>query len=307
MKKVGYFIATSLLIGMPVAAAAQHPTWDDIESKRAAEEAEMKRQMEMRRRMEDRRDQMEKGVKPGAKPEAAPVKVWLESQLPGRERRLLAPAPEVRQKYEAFLRGPDTGLFKIIALGGPTVSVSGTQSGGVFVPIRGGGSFYSFSKHRHDADEWAQLRLFRGQLQSGRTLQEKLVPFGERMTTVRFTPDGLTAFVSLGDVPLENVGLQTSGVGFLSSLTPPTEFAELEELTRRLAAGVKDGPFSYVSSLPVNPDATFALRSVLYKQADLLIAFRVVRQDDDGSLHILWKQLKSYSPPSLKGKPQRKS
>jgi hypothetical protein len=306
MKRAGYFGAISLLLILPAAASAQRMTTEELEARRAAAEAEYKRQQEERRRMEERREQMERGVKAGAKPVAAAVPLRLESQLSGREKRLLAPHPDERLKYEAFLRGPGTGLFRLIALSGPTVS-AGAQASSPVIPIRGGGSFYSFSKRRHEADEWAQVRLREGLLQTGVTLQERVVPFGGgETTTIRFIPDGLTAFGALGALPLAEVGVQTPGVGFLDRLAPPTEHAELDGLARRLAAGVRDGEFFYAASLPVKTDVTFALRSVLYKQADVLVAFRVVRRDEDGSLHVLWKQLKSYPAPSLKGKPPKR-
>src|SRR5205814_78240 len=99
---------------------------------------------------------------------------------------------------------------------------------------------------------------------------------------------------------------ETPGVEFLNNLTPPSDSADLAGLVKKLDEGIRVGTFIYRSSLPVSLDTTCVLRSVLYKKADILVAFRVVRQDTDGSLHILWKQLKNFSPPNLKGRPPKK-
>ena len=40
-------------------------------------------------------------------------------------------------------------------------------------------------------------------------------------------------------------------------------------------------------------------RSISYDHSDVLVAFRVVRKDFDGSVVLLWKILKKYSKPGL--------
>lgn len=47
-------------------------------------------------------------------------------------------------------------------------------------------------------------------------------------------------------------------------------------------------------------DNTYVLRSATFGKADILVAFRVIREDADGSLHILWKKIASYPVPKLK-------
>lgn len=306
MKFTSCLIVIVTWLSLSAVGFAQPPSWVDLEARRAAEEREARRQQEERRQMEARRERMEKGMKAVAAAEREPVTLWLESQLPGREKKALAASAEDQKKYEAFLRRPGTGLFKLVAVGSRTVSVDGLQTHSGGVPIRGGGAYYSFTKHRHDADEWAQIKLRQGRLETGISPQETIVRLNsELMSTIRYTPDGLTAFVTLSNVPLENVELQTPGVQFLSDLAAPTEYAELSVLTRRLQEGFRAGDFTYTSSLPANLDTTFVLRSVLYKKADLLITGRIIRQDADGSLHILWRQLKSSPAPTLKGKPSK--
>jgi hypothetical protein len=45
------------------------------------------------------------------------------------------------------------------------------------------------------------------------------------------------------------------------------------------------------------------VRSVDYGGSDVLVAFRVVRQDADGSVVLLWKMLKKFDKPVLERTP----
>jgi hypothetical protein len=67
---------------------------------------------------------------------------------------------------------------------------------------------------------------------------------------------------------------------------------------RRLRAG----GISYSSTIDALADNTYVMRSTTSGKADILIALRVIRQDADGSLHILWKKLATYPVQSLPGK-----
>jgi hypothetical protein len=45
--------------------------------------------------------------------------------------------------------------------------------------------------------------------------------------------------------------------------------------------------------------ATYLVRSINFREADVLVAFKIVRQDEDGSLIIPWRLLEKYSVPKL--------
>ena len=57
------------------------------------------------------------------------------------------------------------------------------------------------------------------------------------------------------------------------------------------------GGFTYTSSIAATAGMTYALRSLDYEFSDVLVAFHVVRQDDDGSMILLWKMLKKFPAP----------
>ncbi|HJS52679.1 MAG TPA: hypothetical protein VJ781_12325, partial [Pyrinomonadaceae bacterium] len=44
---------------------------------------------------------------------------------------------------------------------------------------------------------------------------------------------------------------------------------------------------------------TFVLRAISFESADVLVAFKVMRQDTDGSLIIFWKQIADFGKPRL--------
>jgi hypothetical protein len=58
--------------------------------------------------------------------------------------------------------------------------------------------------------------------------------------------------------------------------------------------------FRYQRTVPVKENSTYLLRSIGYRSSDVLVAFRLVRQDLDGSVIIAWKLLKRYHTSELK-------
>lgn len=50
--------------------------------------------------------------------------------------------------------------------------------------------------------------------------------------------------------------------------------------------------FGYSRRIPAKANTTYVLRSISPRRSDVLVAFRVVREDHDGSTTLLWKLLK---------------
>jgi hypothetical protein len=233
---------------------------------------------------ESRRDPMSMGSVPGNR---GPV-FKSESKLNAKERMLLATHPEDQNKYGSFLRQPDTGLFRLLPYeSGGVVSIESLKSADVILPLKGRGAYYSYSKLRHELDGWSEIGLHNGRFEAG------------------FVPKALGFMALLGNVPLEDVTLDSKGVGYLHKLDPSTTYQDIiaqgDEDIRRLRVG----GISYVSTIAAVADNTYVLRSAISGKADLLVAFRVVRQEEDGSLHILWKKLASYPKPKLRNKPSK--
>ena len=218
--------------------------------------------------------------------------VWVSEYEPNSlEKQLLAPSNEDELQFAEFLQLPDTGIIKMFPPGRRrVVSVADLTTGrrpgfGLYA------SLYSFSKEKHGNGlhgyvdprlGWAELRLLNGRFATG------------------FTGESLGVLVALGDVPLETVSPETYGVTGLTNIIPPADYFEAATLSRRNRAGFALERFRYGSSLPAAQNTTYVLRSTSNKRADVLVAFRVVRLDDNGSITLLWRKLKGYPKPGWK-------
>ena len=211
-----------------------------------------------------------------------------ERDLNAKERMLLATYPEDQKKYARFLSQPETGLFRLLSHESRgIVTVETLKSANVILPIKGRGSYYSYSKLRHDLDGWSEIGLQNGTFRAG------------------FAPRALGFMVLLGDVPLETVTPDRREVAYLHKLVPATTYQNVMALGRGSVPAFHEGGMVYCSELDALVNNTYVLRSTISGKADLLVAFRVIRQDDDGSLHILWKKLASYRVTTLKGRPKK--
>ena len=216
--------------------------------------------------------------------------VWVNEYEPNAaERALLAPSPELQQQFAEFLQLPDTGLIRMYPpLRRRVISVTDLATGrrpgfGMYA------SLYSFSKEKHGNGlngyvdprlGWAELKLINGRFITG------------------FTGEALGVLVALGDVPLDTVTPDSFGVTGLTNITPPADYFEAASLSRRNRAGFDLQRFRYGRSLPVAENMTYALRSTSNKRADVLVGFRVVRVEENGSLTLIWRKLKVYPKPS---------
>ncbi len=227
--------------------------------------------------------------------------------LSAEQKKLLAGSAEDQAKYANFLKQSDTGMIRLLPRVDYETSLTvSAQTPERSLPIRGGGAFYSFGQKTHTFGPWSDI-----------CLQENIL-------FTKVTNQSIGLFTALGDVPLESVTLQSPGVDFLNKMTVPTLIPEAVEQAKRNAAGFEVGEFSYRSAVRTIPEITYILRSVGYKRpdylifipgtamtatsantyqgADLIVAFRIVRQEENGAVTILWKRLKKSSAPELKRK-----
>jgi hypothetical protein len=222
-----------------------------------------------------------------------PRHVWVsEYSFTADEKKLLAPSTAIHEQFASFLRLPDTGLIRLYPWVRWRRVVSVADLGDGRSPeFNFHASVYSFTKSRHGSGlngyvdprlGWAELKLGDAKLFAG------------------FTGESLGVLVSLGDTPLESVSPATEGVVGLTNITPPADYLEATALSRRNRAGFELDKFSYGSSLPVAANTTYVLRSTSNRRADLLVAFRVLQVDSDGSVTVLWRKLKSYPKPDWK-------
>lgn len=185
--------------------------------------------------------------------------------------QLLPPSTEDLSTFAAFLSQPQTGLIRLM----PGETYYG------YLTIRGGGAFYSFALLTHEYGYGSDIGLEQGSLSVG------------------FAGADFGFLTNLGDVPLDGITVDTPAIQYLATFSPPTNLADARVQQQRAGTGFTSGGYYYIDRMRATTFTTFALRSICYSTSDVLVAFRVVRIDTDGSVIILWKLLKTFGVPSL--------
>jgi hypothetical protein len=199
---------------------------------------------------------------------------------------LLAPSDQDRVSYAGFLGQPDTGLIRLL----PRELLDGnTDHLKKPLKVRGGGRFYSFShiSHNYGADlELATDLICKGTRNGVLECQHphKLSAASYGMLT------------NLGKVTLEDVTINDPRASFMVTYEPPRaqQKARCEMLLFRNGLTI-DGQL-YKAGLPIYVNNTYLLRAFDYGQSDVLVGFRVVRENGDGGVTIVWKLLKQFAP-----------
>jgi hypothetical protein len=192
------------------------------------------------------------------------------AELAKLEKAILAPSEEDLAQYADFLRQPNTGLFRLL----PRESAEK-------MTLRGGGAYYSFKDRTNEYVNSTDLSLEQGQFSTG------------------FAGANYGMLATLGDTPLESVSLETASAQALAQYTPAPDEPRARVEQRRTSEGATINGVSYKSRQHLRLNSTYLLRSVNYHASDTLVAFRVVRIDDDDSVIVLWKLLKKYPTPYL--------
>ena len=190
---------------------------------------------------------------------------------------ILAPSPGDQAAFAGFLRTPDSGLTRLLPRESQTLHPKSLAW------TRGYGAYYSFALLTHVYGYGSDIQL------------------SQQAFSVGFAGADYGMLTMLGDVPLEQISEKDSRAQFISRYQPPSPepLARAEARRFRLRGGVTVDGLNYQSRLPVIENSTYLLRSISYRHSDLLVAFRVVREAQDGSVVIAWKLLKRYQVPEL--------
>lgn len=276
-------------------------------------------------RNERKRAELERDIKRGnAEPEGPEFDVLsngadarsrrIESEERKRIEALTAPNPEDLSKHAEFLKMRDTGLIRLIPDFGCKnkliVYAEGECAG--FVP---NGWLFSFR-----TNYYAELPFM----------------FDLRLDNKMLIADGFLTqgiFVALGDVELGQLNLFSDGIQFLNDFEPAAGLADAKKQSSEFSEGIQSDNFEYTNKLEFELNSTYALRSVAYKsdrkpkiseektpvskskgtasddrrfefvkadkRADVIIVFKVVRQEDNGGVSVLWRELSRKKSPEL--------
>lgn len=202
------------------------------------------------------------------------------AELQQLEDQFLSPAEEDRVLYKEFLSQPDSGLIRLLPR---EVYESDTYNKNKkTMTIRGGGSYYSFALRSHEYGEGTDIGLEQGNILAG------------------FAGFNFGIMTNLGDVPLDEITVEDPRARFVSNYGAPATESEVRSEQMRFGRGVTIGEAEYNRRFPVQVDATYLVRSIdYYAKENVLVAFRIVRKDTDGSIIIAWKILRKYSTPEV--------
>lgn len=191
------------------------------------------------------------------------------------EKKVLAVADTDREEFASFLSQPETGIIRLL----PREIYTGNTKRGL--AISGGGAFYSFFGSTHEYGRGSDIELEQGDLSVG------------------FAGADYGMLLNMGDTPLDQVTSDHAAVRALLDYTPPTAEAKARTAYRTLWQGMDLSGVVFKSRLPAKVSNTYLLRSVVYDEYDIAVAFRVVRKDTDGSLILIYKIMKKFPTPKL--------
>jgi hypothetical protein len=194
------------------------------------------------------------------------------------EKNFLSASDEDRSTYADFLRQPNTGLVRLMPR---EVFDNEIRKGIKLLTIRGGGAYYSFSRLTHDYGYGSDISLEQNYLSVG------------------FAGADYGMLLKLSEVSLEQLDSEHPAARFLAGYTPPTLEPEIRKEQRRFIDGTEINSVVYKERLPLEVGATYLVRSITFDRADVLVGFKVLRQDTDGSIVLLWKLLRKYQTPLI--------
>ncbi len=313
MKKIGV-----ILFGLMILSSAQNffgqsdprnplPEWAQrVQEERDRQAETLRKAIEVERSTE--RTKSVVGINEGlkrAKAEEAEKRKTLEEI----NEKLSAPA-EYYGKYAEFLKAKNTGIARIFpdrdCDKGLVVSVQELERCSNTAQITGAGSLYSIRLSKMPDNLPFDVIL-------GYIGQSDIHFIGDKFVVGNKTIQDIIADV--GDVNFADVTLESDSVKFLKNYKPSDSASKLDLQKQILAKGVSANGYSYSSSASVNLNETYVLRSIAYYyvnykygyyknfwNTDLTAAFKVVGQEKDGSVIILWKKLEQKDAPVLRNK-----
>ncbi|MEW6359930.1 MAG: hypothetical protein AB1696_26570 [Planctomycetota bacterium] len=189
--------------------------------------------------------------------------VRMRTELKTLEGQFLAPSKEDLAEHADILQLPDSGLIRLL----PREVYEN------ILTLRGGGAYYSFTRKTHEYGHGSDIELQEGNLNVG------------------FAGGDYGLMAEIGDAPLEALSMNDLPVKALASHVPSRQAAA------QARTGLKINDMTFCSSVNAVAEKTYILRSISFDRSDVLVAFRIVRKDADGSVILLWRMLNQFQSP----------
>lgn len=205
------------------------------------------------------------------------------------DRKLIEPKREDIARFRELLSRDGYGIAKILNLSCGADSPMVIDADGCADSIPGHGADYSFRTGGHSLPEFCDIKLKQGRFISGSIMTQGLI-------------------ARLGEIDLLRVDPGRVEVKYLAAFVPAESLAGAQKQTSLINRGIwNDGHF-YSGSVEIKENQTYVLRSIAYrikgyiadKRRDIIVAFQVVRQDEDGNVTLVWKELQNKESPRLK-------
>jgi hypothetical protein len=193
--------------------------------------------------------------------------VALQNQLREKEKSFINPSPQDKAQYSQFLSQPDTGIFRLLTRGGTSEKL---------MTVWGGGTYYSFTRITNEGGHGNDLRLELGRFRMNNGNNFGLISL-------------------IGDVSIDSITFDHPSIEFLKN--PVSQAPTFKELRNKIQAGFRNGDFTYTTEVAAAPNTTYVLRSIDPPGSDIIVALRVIKREEDGSLVIIWKKLKTFPAP----------
>lgn len=285
------------------AAAFPQGTVSSIE--RLNEQRRRSNEAALERRMQDMRALDQLKNPPKKMPEVAPEPT-LSKQAKDRVLRVRRVEQIDIAKYDKLLGQEGTGIFKLFPDRGcqskSVISVS--MDCEKFVPLS---SSFTFRSNEYINPTYHDIYFE-----------------NDKLVSKSFFLQGI--FVSLGDVPIEDVSLGHAAMNFLNSFHPATRLQDATDDAHRFDKGIESGNYRYSDNIVPAENTTYILRTIAYrlnnplrplgkdstmseimflsltadKRDDVTVAFRVIRRDELGGLTIVWKELARQDASKIK-------
>jgi hypothetical protein len=154
--------------------------------------------------------------------------------------------------------------------------------------LPGSGASFSFRRREYSAPPVSDIKTKDGKFIVGSSFTQGLI-------------------VLLGEVNVEEIDLDTTGIKYIVNFKPAVEMPGAQRQTSEIKLGIADSNYLYSGSADVKENQAYVLRSIAYRisretgdrRRDVIIAFQVVRRDDEGNVTLIWKELQDKEAPKL--------